>query len=122
MTPTQAILAAEADRYRAMVDGDVDALRSMCDPALRYVMSTGEIDTRESWLAKISAGRYNYHRIEHPVERVDVRGELAVVCGRMYMFGGRDGTLATADNLTTAILGREGSTWRLLIFHACAAR
>ena len=118
MTPTQAILAAEADRYRAMVDGDVDALRAMCDPALRYILSTGEIDTLESWLAKIADGRYRYDRIEHPVERVDIRGDIAVVSGRMHMIGSLEGTLLTASNLTTGILTRDVSTWRLLVFHA----
>jgi hypothetical protein len=118
VTPTQAILAAEADRYRAMVDGDVDALRAMCDPALRYILSTGEIDTLESWLAKIAEGRYRYDRIEHPVERVDIRGDVAVVSGRMLMSGALDGALLTASNLTTGILTRDGSTWRLLVFHA----
>ena len=118
MTPTQAILAAEADRYRAMVDGDVDALRAMCDPALRYILSTGEIDTLESWLAKIADGRYRYDRIEHPVERVDIRGDVAVVSGRMFMSGALDGALLTASNLTTGILTRDGSTWRLLLSHA----
>jgi hypothetical protein len=118
VTPTQAILAAEADRYRAMVDGDVDALRAMCDPALRYILSTGEIDTLESWLAKIADGRYRYDRIEHPVERVDIRGDIAVVSGRMHMYGVVDGALLTASNLTTGILTRDGSTWRLLVFHA----
>jgi ketosteroid isomerase-like protein len=118
VTPTQAILAAEADRYRAMVEGDVGALRSMCDPALRYVMSSGEIDTLESWLEKISERRYRYDRIEHPVERVDIRGDVAVVSGRMLMSGALDGTLLTASNLTTGILTRDGSSWRLLVFHA----
>jgi hypothetical protein len=118
VTPTQAILAAEADRYRAMVDGDVDALRAMCDPALRYILSTGKIDTLESWLAKIADGRYRYDRIEHPVERVDIRGDVAVVSGRMLMSGALDGALRTASNLTTGILTRDGSTWRLLVFHA----
>ena len=118
MTPTQAILAAEADRYRAMVEGDVDALRAMCDPALRYIVSTGEVDTLETWLAKIAEGRYRYDRIEHPVERVDIRGDIAVVSGRMHMSCVLDGALLTVSNLTTGVLARDGSAWRLLVFHA----
>ena len=118
MTPTQAILSAEADRYRAMVDGDVDALRSMCDPALRYVMTTGEVETLESWLEKIKERRYRYDRIEHPVERVEIRSDLAVVSGRMHMSGEADGALVTLSTLTTAVLTRGVSSWRLLFFHA----
>ena len=122
MTPTQAILSAEADRYRAMVDGDVDALRSMCDPALRYVMTTGEIETLDSWLEKISTRRYRYDRIEHPVERVEIRGDLAVVSGRMHLSGEADGALMTLSTLTTAVLTRVESSWRLLIFHSTRTR
>ena len=118
MTPTQAVLAAEADRYRAMVDGDVDALRRMCDPALRYVVSSGETESLESWLAKIGDGRFRYERIEHPVDRVDIRGELAVVSGRMHAHGKMDGVMTTIASVTTGVLVRDGASWRLLIFHA----
>ena len=118
MTPTQAVLAAEADRYRAMVEGDVDALRTMCDPALRYVVSSGETESLESWLAKIGDGRFRYERIEHPVDRVDIRGELAVVSGRMHGLGKMDGAMTTIASVTTGVLVRDGAFWRLLIFHA----
>jgi hypothetical protein len=118
MTPTQAVLAAEADRYRAMVDGDVNALRTMCDPALRYVVSSGATESLESWLQKIGDGRFRYDRIEHPVDRVDIRGELAVVSGRMHAVGVIDGVLTTIAALTTGVLVRDGTSWRLLVFHA----
>jgi ketosteroid isomerase-like protein len=101
-----------------MVDGDVDALRSMCDPTLRYVLTTGEVENLESWLEKIRERRFRYDRIEHPVERVEIRGDLAVVIGRMHVFGAAEGTMVTLTMLTTSVLTRDGSSWRLLIFHA----
>ena len=101
-----------------MVEGDVDALRGMCDPALRYVLSTGTVETLETWLAKIAAGAFRYDRIEHPVERVELRGELAVVGGTMHALGAMDGTMVMLSNRTTSVLVRHEATWRLFAFQA----
>lgn len=118
MTVTQNVLVAEADRYRAMVDRDVDALRSMCHPKLRYVHSLGGVDTLDSWLAKISGGEFRYDRIEHPVESVDMRGDMAIVHGRILTYGEVDGRHVTVSGITTSVLVREAEQWLLLSFQS----
>ena len=120
MTPTQAVLAAEADRYRAMVEADVDSLRSMCDPALRYVLYTGEVLTLDAWLDNIAAGAFRYHRIEHPVDRVDIKGDVAVVCGRVDAYAERDSQMTSLAIRSLSVLLRHETSWHLLVFQATA--
>src|SRR4051794_38375113 len=78
-----AVLAAEDRRYQAMLDGDLDALDQLCADALSYTHSNGVRDSKAEYFAKLRDGYYVYHRIDHPVERVEVSGDAAVVVGRM---------------------------------------
>lgn len=118
MTPTQAVLSAEADRYRAMVEGNIDRLRSMCEPALRYVQPSGDLLVLDAWLKKISAGELRYARIEHPVDRVEIHGDVAIVCGRVHAFGERDGQVSDLTLRSLSVLRRHDAGWRLLAFQA----
>lgn len=119
MTPTQAILSAEADRYRAMIAGDVEALRAACDPKLRYVTSFGVVHTLESWLAKIGSESFTYERIEHPVDAIQLCGDVAVVHGRAIAYGTIDGEHTSLSMITLSVLvGDEHGHWRLRAFQA----
>ena len=79
----QDVLAAEDRRYRAMQDGDLATLDELCADALSYAHSSGTRDTKSEYLGKIGSGYYAYRRIDHPVERVEVVGDTAIVVGRM---------------------------------------
>jgi len=122
VTPTQAILSAEADRYRAMIAGDVEALRAACDPKLRYVSSVGIADTLDSWLAKIETEMFRYERIEHPVDAIQIYDNIAIVHGRMLAYGELRGEQMALSTITVSVLkcDDEGD-WRLLAFQATAA-
>lgn len=122
MTPTQAVLAAEADRYRAMTAGDLDALRAACDPKLRYVTSFGDVETLDSWLGKIQTEAFQYERIEHPVDAIQIYDDVAIVHGRIYAYGEVQGEHVTISTITISILVcDEDRHWRLRAFQATAA-
>ncbi len=122
MTPTQAVLAAEADRYRAMTAGDVDALRAACDPKLRYVTSLGVVETLDSWLDKIETETFQYERIEHPVDAIQIYEDVAVVHGRMNAYVELHGENLMIANITISILVQdEDQHWRLRVFQATTA-
>jgi len=121
VTPTQAILGAEADRYRAMIAGDVDALRSACDPKMRYVSFLGVTETLDSWIAKIEADTFRYDRIEHPVDSIQIYDTVAIVHGRMHAHGDLHGEPISASTITISVLTcDEDGHWRLLAFQATA--
>jgi ketosteroid isomerase-like protein len=120
MEPTdddvRAVLAADDRRYRAMQDADLAILDQLCDDALSYAHSSGVRDTKAEYFAKVRSGYYVYHRIDHPVDRVEVRGDTAIVVGRMTADIDVQGVPKTIDNLALAVWTRASGAWRLLAY------
>ena len=112
----QAVLAAEDERYAAMVEADLEALDRLCADELSYAHSSGVRDTKAEYFAKVRSGYYRYLAVEHPVERFEVLGDTAVVVGRMTADLVVDGVRKTIDNLALAVWTRTGSDWRLLAY------
>ena len=110
----RAVLAAEDRRYQAMLDADLATLGALCADELSYAHSSGVRDTRDQYLEKVRTGYYVYRRIDHPVERVAVVGDTAVVVGRMTADLDVDGTPRTIDNLALAVWTRTSGQWQLL--------
>jgi hypothetical protein len=110
------VLAAEDRRYRAMQDADLTALEELCADGLSYAHSSGARDTRSEYLAKLRSGYYVYQRIDHPVERIEVVGDTAIVVGRMTAEVTVQGTPKTIDNLALAVWTRVSGTWQLLAY------
>jgi hypothetical protein len=110
------VLAAEDRRYRAMIDADLDALDELCADELSYAHSNGARDTKAEYFGKVRSGYYDYHRIDHPVERVEVVGDTAIVVGRMIADLHSGGVRKTIDNLALAVWARDDGSWRLLAY------
>lgn len=118
MPPTDqaAVLSAEDARYRAMQDADLAAVERLCAPELSYAHSSGVRDTKDEYLGKVRSGYYRYLSVEHPVERVEVVGDTAIVVGRMTSDLVVGGTPKTIDNLALAVWTRASGDWRLLAY------
>jgi hypothetical protein len=112
----RAVLAAEDRRYRAMQEADLATLDALCADELSYAHSSGVRDTKDEYLAKVRSGYYVYRRIDHPVERVAVVGDTAVVIGRMTADLDVDGVPKTIDNLALAVWSGASGSWRLLAY------
>ena len=111
-----AVLAAEDRRYRAMIETDLPTLDRLLDDRLSYAHSSGARDTKDEYVAKVRSGYYDYLRIDHPVERVEVVGDTAIVVGRMTCDLTVQGTPKTIDNLALAVWVRAAGEWRLLAY------
>jgi hypothetical protein len=112
----RAVLAAEDRRYDALLGPDLPTLERLFHERLTYAHSSGVRDTKAEYLAKIENGYYVYSRIDHPVERVDVVGDSAVVVGRMTADLTVAGTPKTIDNLALAVWTRATGEWQLLAY------
>ena len=111
-----AVLAAEDRRYQAMVDTDLATLDRMLDDRLSYAHSSGARDTKAQYLEKVRSGYYDYLTADHPVERVEVVGDTAMVVGRMTSDLTVQGVRKTIDNLALAVWVRADGGWRLLAY------
>jgi ketosteroid isomerase-like protein len=110
------VLAAEDRRYEALLGPDLPTLAKLFHDRLSYAHSSGVRDTKAEYLEKVRSGYYDYLRIDHPVERVEVVGDTAIVVGRMTADVEVQGVLKTIDNLALAVWTRESDGWRLLAY------
>jgi ketosteroid isomerase-like protein len=112
----RSVLAAEDRRYQAMQDADLTTLDELFAGELSYAHSSGARDTKSQYVEKVRSGYYVYRRIDHPVERVEVVGDTAIVVGRMTADLEVQGTPKTIDNLALAVWTRASGDWRLLAY------
>ncbi|MFE6925409.1 nuclear transport factor 2 family protein [Nocardia sp. NPDC057663] len=110
------IRSLEDARYAAVVAGDIDGFAAFAHPDLVYTHSNAEVDTLDSYLAKLRAGHYVYHRIDHPVARIVVVGDTAVVSGEMHADITAGGVRKQLANRSVAVWVREGDRWLLLAY------
>jgi hypothetical protein len=110
------VLAAEDRRYQALLGPDLPTLERLFHDRLSYAHSSGVRDTKAEYLAKIESGYYDYTRSEHPVERVDVVGDTAVVSGRMTADLLVQGRPKSLDVLALAVWTRDTGEWQLLAY------
>ena len=112
----QAVRDLEDRRFAAMVAGDFDDFAAVCHPDLIYTHSTAVTDTLASYLEKCRAGYYAYHRVDHPVDRVVVVGDTALVLGEMNADLTAGGVRKQLRNSSLAVWVRDGGSWRLIGF------
>jgi uncharacterized protein (TIGR02246 family) len=114
--PEATIRALEDARYDAVVRGDIAAFVELAHPDLTYTHSTGSVDTLDSYREKLESGFYDYHRIDHPIDRVVVVGDTALVIGEMHADITAGGTRKTLANRALAVWVRVDGDWRLLAY------
>jgi hypothetical protein len=110
------VLAAEDRRYEALLGPDLPTLERLFHDRLSYAHSSGVRDTKDQYLEKIRNGYYDYARIDHPVERVDVLGNTVVVIGRMTADLTVQGTQKTIHNLALAVWTKDSGEWQLVAY------
>jgi ketosteroid isomerase-like protein len=112
----QEILSLEDRRYEAVLRSDFDAFAELCHQDLVYAHSNGERDDLSGYIDKCRQGVYVYHRIDHPVEQVQIVGDVALVMGEMHADLTIRGTRTALDNTALAVWTRVGSSWKLLAY------
>ena len=116
MSAEDDVLAAEDRRYEALLGPDLPTLERLFHDRMSYAHSSGVRDTKDQYLEKIRNGYYDYARIDHPVERVDVLGDTVVVIGRMTADLTVQGTQKTIDNLSLAVWTKDSGEWQLIAY------
>lgn len=109
-----AVRELEDRRFAAVVAGDFDGFAAVCHPELIYTHSTGATDTLASYLEKCRSGYFVYHAVEHPVTRIVVVGDTALVLGEMNADLTAGGTRKQLRNSSLAVWVRDGGDWKLI--------
>jgi uncharacterized protein (TIGR02246 family) len=110
------IRSLEDARYEAVLKGDFDAFAALAHPELTYTHSNGAVDSLDSYREKVETGYYVYHRIDHPVDRIVVSGDTALVVGEMHADITAGGARKTLANRALAVWVHGDDRWRLIAY------
>ena len=110
----ETITELERRRFAAMVAGDFDDFAALCHLDLIYTHSTAVTDTLDSYLAKCRDGFFDYHRIDHPITKVVVAGDVGLVLGEMNADLTIGGARKQLRNSSLAVWVRAGESWKLI--------
>ncbi|CAJ5614290.1 nuclear transport factor 2 family protein [Burkholderia pseudomallei] len=114
-----AIRALERDRFRAMVDGDGEALDALLSDEVCYVHTNGKRETKQQFIDAITAGRRRYRQIEIQSQDVLPVGDATyVVAGRALIEMETNNGGLVFSIAYTAVQTHESGRWRLLAWQA----
>ncbi|MBJ9967444.1 nuclear transport factor 2 family protein [Burkholderia seminalis] len=114
-----AIRALERDRFRAMVDGDGEALGALLSDKVFFVHTNGKRETKQQFIDAIVAGRRRYRQIE--IQSQDVLpagGETCVVTGRALIEMETNNGGLVFPIAYTSVHTEEQGRWCLLAWQA----
>ncbi|AOK31134.1 DUF4440 domain-containing protein [Burkholderia singularis] len=114
-----AIRALERDRFRAMVDGDGEALDALLSDGVYFVHTNGKRETKQQFIDAIVTGRRRYRQIEIQSQDVLPLGEATfVVAGRALVEMETNNGGLVFPIAYTAVQTQEKGRWRLLAWQA----
>jgi ketosteroid isomerase-like protein len=109
------IEAIEADRRRAMVAGDVEALEHLIDDAALYVHTNGLRETKAEFMELVRNRTYRYHDVNQPEMNIRMLGDdVAVVTGRTILHAIiPDDSIKVVDGRSIVLWARRGGAWKM---------
>lgn len=81
------IRAAEQNWANAIKARDGAALEKLLGDQLIYAHSTGIVDTKKDYIAKVTSGKQKYEGVEQQSLTVKPYGDTVIVHARMHMWG-----------------------------------
>ena len=118
----QEVLAAAERRAAALVARDADLLLEIMHPSLQWTTFTGEVLTREQYVAGNTRGDLRWRSQYLAEPRVVVVGDTAVLTASVTDTVTRDGRDRTFTLRLTQTWVRDPRGWRCLAGHAGARR
>ena len=117
-TADAAVRKAEADRFAAMLKGDVAALDQLLGADLTYTHGDGRVVDKAAFIADLKTGDFKYVSIDPEKVQVRVFGETAVVTGSAGMRVVNKGAPAQIRIAYTTVHVRRGGAWQMVAWHA----
>ncbi len=110
------LIEMERNRLAAMARNDVAAIAAGVHSECVYTHSPGDRDTRETYIEKCKSGVIQYYNLATTIEKVMLRGDVAIVFGLMDGDAQVAGAPRRLYNCYTAVWAPEDGDWRLLAF------
>jgi len=118
MSDVEVIAELEERRRQAMLRSDVPELEELFADQLAYTHSNAEVDSFETYVAKLDNHYYRYHALEFLDQDIRIVGDAALVIGRMTGEVSIAGRLRKLDSRTSVVWIRSNGRWRMLTFQS----
>ncbi len=106
------------NKFRWMIHDRVDSLEAVLDDRLKFIHSTGWIQTKQDLLSDVKSGKLNYESIEVSDMEVRVYGTAAIATGKGMFSGTNTGTPFVVNLLFTEVYILKNKAWQLASRHA----
>jgi ketosteroid isomerase-like protein len=110
---TDAVLAADDRRLEAMAACDLKALSNTLSEDLLYTHSSGTVDTKDSYLAKIRSGAVRYERGMRSEVLAFHAHDVVWLQGKLNISISREGGLLVLNARFLSVWVREAGHWRM---------
>ena len=121
MSDQDAIRKLEDRRYQAMCEGDIATLEKLLTDSLVYTHSYGGADSKASYLAGVRSKRWQYRKVERPVEDIQVFGDCALVTGHVRIDLIADGAPKMLESRFTNVWIRCSGAWQMVAWQSTPA-
>jgi ketosteroid isomerase-like protein len=113
-----AIRKLEDQRFKAMVDADAATLDKLLGDSLVYTHSYGGSDGKASYLDGIRGKKWQYKKIERPVENIQLHGDCAIVTGKVKIELLSDGKPKTLNSAYTNVWIKGPKGWQMVAWQS----
>ena len=108
----------ENRRYRAMCEGDAKTLGELLADSMVYTHSTAAADSKASYLQGIRDKKWNYRKIDRPIEDIQVHGDCAVVTGQVRIDIVVQGTAKIMNSRYTNVWVKGKNGWQMVAWQS----
>ena len=114
------ILELEQRRFKAMCDGDADALGALLHADLTYTHSSGAVDSKESYTRGVRDKLWDYQSIKASDAKVSIHGGAALVHCRLRIDVTVSGVPKIVESVALAVWVDDGG-WKCIAVHSTPA-
>jgi len=112
------VIQVENRRFQAMMDADTDSLEPILADELTYTHTSGVLDTKESFIRRLSAGTLNYESFVPSNMQVRSYGDTAVVTGNAEVQVSNSSNRTSFSLRFTDVLVHRDGRWQVVAWQS----
>ena len=105
--------ARDAERVRATLANDFEALAGVFADTLRYTHSSASVDDKAKYIENLRSGQYRYRALTDLGREFQVHGDTVLVAGDIRIDVEVKGTMKQIMSRYLAVWLRQGGVWKL---------
>jgi len=114
----QAIRQLEDRRFRAMIEADAAALEELLADSMVYTHSSATTDGKASYIAGVRSKKWQYRKIDRPVEDIQVHGDCVIVTGQVRIDILVDGKPKIMNSRYTDVWVKGAKGWQMVAWQS----